>query len=196
MAIAGYRRRQGLTCANTLAGWPVVVGESRSRLDFLRTICGLPTVSDAAAAAAWKAADLAVAWGARPHIISAYGRFEAETFDAGSDHLVISNETDAERIAAEVADELRSSHPGLNVTSAASPVKPGEALVREADTLGADLIVVGMGDRAHLGPVRGPSSPTSRDTSLGLSQPTHPRPDRVRQARRETGLRRQLRQTR
>ncbi|MCR1782099.1 universal stress protein [Nocardioides carbamazepini] len=99
--------------------------------------------SDTALAAAEKAATLAQALGARLHIVSAFGRYESETVQIGSDTLILSSERDAEEVAAKVANALRGTHPGVEVTTAASDGKPGEALVAAAEQLGAELIVVG-----------------------------------------------------
>lgn len=99
--------------------------------------------SETAAAAASRAAELAGALQARLHIVSAYGRLEAETVEVGSDKLLLSNEGEAESTAEAVAAPLREAHPGLEITTGPSEGKPGEALVRVADSLGATMIVVG-----------------------------------------------------
>jgi nucleotide-binding universal stress UspA family protein len=99
--------------------------------------------SDTAVAAAERAADLAAAIGARLHVISAYGQFEGETLAVGSDQFELSNEDDAGARASGVAAGLRAARPGLEVTTAPAEGKPGEALVRVASEIDADLIVVG-----------------------------------------------------
>lgn len=99
--------------------------------------------SDTAVAAAQKAAELAAALGARLHLISAYGQFEGETLAVGKEHYELSNEDDAAARASGVAAGLRAAHPELEITTAAADGKPGDALVRVADEIGADLIVVG-----------------------------------------------------
>ncbi|MDQ6525566.1 universal stress protein [Nocardioides sp. LHD-245] len=99
--------------------------------------------SDTAMAAAERAATLAQALGARLHVVSAFGRYESETVQIGSDTLLLSTERDAEEVAAKVATSLRTTFPGLEVTTAAADGKPGEAMVAAADQLGAELIVVG-----------------------------------------------------
>lgn len=99
--------------------------------------------SETAAAAADRAAAVATAFGARLHLVSAYDRLETETMTIGSDTLMLSTETDAEHVAEEAAAVVRSAHPDLEITTAAKEGKPGEALVKVADALGADLIVVG-----------------------------------------------------
>jgi nucleotide-binding universal stress UspA family protein len=99
--------------------------------------------SDTAMAAAERAAMLAQALGARLHVVSAFGKFESETVQIGSDTLILSSERDAEEVAAKAATTLRLAHPGLEITTAAADGKPGEALVTAADQVGAELIVVG-----------------------------------------------------
>ncbi|AIY19797.2 universal stress protein [Pimelobacter simplex] len=99
--------------------------------------------SETAAIAAERAAVLAQALDARLHLISAFGKFESETVRIGSDTLMLSNETEAEKVAAKAATLLRSAYPDVTITTAAAEGKPGEALVSVAEALGADLIVVG-----------------------------------------------------
>ena|SRR6478735_3175832 len=105
-------------------------------------VCGVDN-SPTAAAAARKAAELAVAYGGQLHLVSAYGKVESETVEIGSEQILVSNEMEAERIAGAVAVELRREYPGLEVTPWSGEGKPGDALVRAADKLGADVIVVG-----------------------------------------------------
>lgn len=99
--------------------------------------------SETAARAAQKAADLAVATGATLHVLSAYGKFEMEKYSSGSEEFIFSTEKDAETTANGVLARLRGTHPELTVTSGSAEGKPGEALVKEAARLQADLIVVG-----------------------------------------------------
>jgi len=108
-----------------------------------RTIVTGVDGSDTATAAAEKAAMLAGALGARLHVVSAFGKFESETVQIGSDTLILSSERDAEEVAAKVATTLRGAYPDVEITSGAAEGKPGEALVAVADQLGAELIVVG-----------------------------------------------------
>src|SRR5690625_4366885 len=99
--------------------------------------------SDTAAQAARAAAVLANALGARLHVLSAYGKFEMDRFTSGSEELIFSNAKDAEATAGSVAANLRDEFPGLNVTVGPSEGKPGPALVKAAEELDADIIVVG-----------------------------------------------------
>ena len=105
-------------------------------------VCGVDN-SPTAAAAARKAAELAVALGGDLHLLSAFGKVEAETVQVGLESFVLSTDMEAERVAGAVAVELRKEFPGLQVIPAASEGRPGEALVAAAERLDADLIVVG-----------------------------------------------------
>ena len=105
-------------------------------------VCGVDK-SPTAAAAARKAAELAVALEADLHVVSAYGKIESQTIKVGAEDLFLSNELEADRVSDGVADELRREFPGLHVQSSSSEGKPGEALVHAAERSGADLIVVG-----------------------------------------------------
>ena len=99
--------------------------------------------SRTAAAAAQKAAELAAALGARLHILSAYGSFEAERINVGQEEILVSNERTAEGVAHDVFLEIRKEFPDLEITFAPAGGTPGEALVTAATELGADIIVVG-----------------------------------------------------
>jgi len=99
--------------------------------------------SETAAAAARKAAELAAATGARLHILSAFGDFEAERINVGSEEILVSNEQTAKSIAHDVVVELRTTHPDLEITFGAAEGDPAEALVRAAKELDADVIVIG-----------------------------------------------------
>src|SRR3546814_3620021 len=50
-----------------------------------------------AAAGARKAAELAKAFGATLHVLSAYGDFEAETLEIGSEKILLTNEQEAQQ---------------------------------------------------------------------------------------------------
>ncbi|OUZ11211.1 hypothetical protein BHE97_05030 [Aeromicrobium sp. PE09-221] len=99
--------------------------------------------SETASAAARKAAELAHALGGELHVLSAYGKFETETFRSGSEEIQFTTEKDANDVASSVVDGLRRDFPDLNLTYAPMEGKPGEALVQAAERLGADVIVVG-----------------------------------------------------
>ncbi|GAA3536781.1 universal stress protein A [Aeromicrobium flavum] len=99
--------------------------------------------SPTAAAAARKAAVLASALGARLHILSAYGTFEAERIGHGTDTILVSTELTAKGVAQDVFAELRRDFPDLEMTYAPAEGNPADALVSAAEELGADVIVVG-----------------------------------------------------
>lgn len=98
--------------------------------------------SPTARKAAQTAADLATGIGARLHVISAYDRDRVEeVVGEGTDRWLLSSADEAASTARDVADSVTSHR--LEVTSAAAVGKPGEALVSEAERLGATMIVVG-----------------------------------------------------
>lgn len=99
--------------------------------------------SETAGIAATKAADLAALKGAQLHVLSAFGKFEEDTFSSGTETVVFNSEKDAEHTIATTVAELRRLHPTLEITAAPSEGKPGEALVKAAERLEAELIVVG-----------------------------------------------------
>ncbi len=99
--------------------------------------------SETAARAARRAAELAAATGAELHVLSAYGKYEVDTFSSGDEEIVFTTAKDAERAAASTMAELRRDFPGVKVTSAPSEGKPAVALVKVAERLDADVIVVG-----------------------------------------------------
>lgn len=99
--------------------------------------------SDTARSAAVKAAALAQAFGAELHVVSAYGRFEAEHIRMGTDSFTLTNHDEAMTVARQVITSLRPTYPDLKFHPIATAGKPGEALVRTAEALNVDLIVVG-----------------------------------------------------
>lgn len=108
--------------------------------------------SETAAAAARTAAELTQAYGGRLHVLSAYGKYKADTFSSGEEEIVFTTVKDAERTAESTVAELRRDFPAITITSAPSEGKPGEALVKAAERLDAHLIVVG--NRRVQGPGR------------------------------------------
>lgn len=99
--------------------------------------------SETAAAAARKAAQLAGAFDARLHVISAFGNQETGTLRAGGEVVRINHKEAAAEVAGNVADSLRADFPDLTITSYAALGQAAEALVSSASELNADLIVVG-----------------------------------------------------
>ena len=111
--------------------------------------------SDTALRAARRAAEVAWALGAELHVLSAYGKFEVETFTSGEEEVVFTSLNDAARTSSRVIAALRQDFPSLSITSAPSEGKPGEALVKAAERLDADLVVVGNRRVQGLGRVLG-----------------------------------------
>lgn len=111
--------------------------------------------SESATKAARTAATLARALGAQLHVLSAYGKFEMDRFSSGEEEFVFTSAKDAERTAMSTASDLKREFPDVHITSAPSDGKPGEALVRAAELMGADLIVVGNKRVQGLGRVLG-----------------------------------------
>ncbi|MDN5895508.1 MAG: universal stress protein [Nocardioides sp.] len=99
--------------------------------------------SEAAALAARKAAELATALGAELRVLTAFGKFEAETISTGGEEFFITTADKAEATGQRTVTELHTDFPDVTIKLHASEGKPGEALVKAADQLDADLIVVG-----------------------------------------------------
>jgi nucleotide-binding universal stress UspA family protein len=120
-----------------------------------RTIVTGVDSSQTALNAAGKAAEIASALGAELHIFSAYSISTADTLqsfktkDRGlSTSVAYQNLTKGQaRAAAHVADAvaavLREAHPELTIVASAQEGTPSEVLVRQAEELSAEMIVVG-----------------------------------------------------
>jgi nucleotide-binding universal stress UspA family protein len=108
--------------------------------------------SGTAKKAAESARDLAVALNASLHVVSAFDSDRTEVFGSGSDRWVVSDADGAENVARTVADSLAGT---VKVTYAAARGKPADALIREAERLEADLIVVGNRRMRGIGRVLG-----------------------------------------
>lgn len=109
--------------------------------------------SDTAKRAAKAAASLAAAMGATLHVVTAFGSDRAQVVGAGSDQLVISEASNAEKVARDVAVELRSDR--LEVDYFAVHGTPAQALIKQAATHAALMIVVGNRRMRGLGRVLG-----------------------------------------
>ncbi|WP_141015188.1 universal stress protein [Nocardioides sambongensis] len=108
--------------------------------------------TETALTAARRAVQLASALDGDLHVISAYGKADAEVIEEGSEEFVVSNEQSGLALAQEVVLTLQRETPEVRITAAAAGGKPAEALVRIAEHLGADLIVIG--NRRVQGPAR------------------------------------------
>ncbi|MCR6030237.1 universal stress protein [Nocardioides sp. zg-579] len=112
---------------------------------------GSDTAGDAAHTAAW----LATSLGARLIVLSAYTDFQVHRIQAGSDEFVYTSEGDARLVAESTATALRAEFGDLTVEAMAAEGKPQQALVRVAEEVGAQLIVVGNKRVQGLGSVLG-----------------------------------------
>lgn len=100
--------------------------------------------SQTAVSAAAKAAELADAFGADLHVITAYSANNTYSVRAPVD----GSDTDglaaaAREVAEAAAADLGKAHPSVTVTVSTGAGAPAEVLLNHADALGADLIVVG-----------------------------------------------------
>lgn len=120
--------------------------------------------SETALHAAEKAAAFAAAFGTELHVVSAFTVKMTETIqtlqsknlpeDKADAYQSVVSETaqEAENIASTAADTLRNGFPELTIIPKAVEGPPGAAISGEADSLGADLIVVG--NKRVQGPTR------------------------------------------
>lgn len=108
--------------------------------------------SETANLAAVRAAEAAQAYGEPLHLVSAYGSGEQRTMSDGIEKVVINLRADAERVATEAADMLRTQFPNLEITTSVASGSPADVLVDEAERLDARLIVVG--NKRVQGPAR------------------------------------------
>lgn len=109
--------------------------------------------SETATRAAQRAAEVAVAFQASLHIVSAYGpREQRQLADGEGGRMVIDLQETAEGYVAEAADTVRADLPDLEVTTAVVNDTPADGLLSEAERLDALLIVVG--NKRVQGPTR------------------------------------------
>lgn len=118
--------------------------------------------SQTARQAAEAAANLADAFGAELHVISAFivsakevhveSRNEVKNQAEVYRRLEKKYQNDAELTASTVAAELRKQFPSMEIVTTAIQGEPGAALLREAEKLQAEVIVVG--NRRVQGPSR------------------------------------------
>jgi nucleotide-binding universal stress UspA family protein len=109
--------------------------------------------SETARKAAETAGNLALALDAPLLVVSAFNNDRTEVLGSGSDKWLISDASQAEQAAKNVAESF--SPKGLAVTYAAVRGKPAEALLREAARVEAGMIVVGNRRMRGLGRVLG-----------------------------------------
>jgi nucleotide-binding universal stress UspA family protein len=90
---------------------------------------------------------------ARLHVVSAFTNDRPEVVGSGSDQFVLSEATRAEQVAREVAVSLRTS--SLDVDYFAIQGTPAQALIKQAETHDALMIVVGNRRMQGIGRVLG-----------------------------------------
>ncbi|MFF2315248.1 universal stress protein [Arthrobacter sp. NPDC058097] len=108
--------------------------------------------SDTARKAAEAARDLAAALGATLHVVSAFDTDRSDVFGTGSSKWLVSDADKAEQVARTVADTLGGD---IKITHAAASGRPADALIREALSMEARLIVVGNRRMRGIGRVLG-----------------------------------------
>ncbi|WP_427015724.1 universal stress protein [Pseudarthrobacter sp. P1] len=109
--------------------------------------------NDTSMKAARTAAALAKATGATLSVITAYGQDRTEKVEIGNDEWFLSTADEAEKVARSVAAELGAD--GVATTYSSVQGKPAEALIAEAERVGASMIVVGNVRMKGLGRVLG-----------------------------------------
>lgn len=98
--------------------------------------------SETAQRAARAAARLAAERNASLHLVTAYGNDKTEVKEIAGEAWTISNAAEARKIAQRTA-VLLAEEAGIRATAVAEAGKPHEALIREAQRLQAETIVVG-----------------------------------------------------
>jgi nucleotide-binding universal stress UspA family protein len=99
--------------------------------------------SATAADAAQTAARLAEALDAELLVVCAYGKHETERLQVGGEEYFITSEAPAQKVASDAVRAVRRQYPDLRITTRTEEGKPAEALVRVAEQVDAELIVVG-----------------------------------------------------
>ncbi|MDQ4501557.1 universal stress protein [Sinomonas sp. ASV322] len=111
--------------------------------------------SDTAFRAAEAAAEIAVAFGARLHVVSAFEDDRTEVYGVGSDQWIESGATFAERVAKKVASDLTWPEGREEISYIAARGKPADAILEEAERLQARLVVVGNRRMQGIGRILG-----------------------------------------
>ncbi|WP_309072433.1 universal stress protein [Arthrobacter sp.] len=111
--------------------------------------------SDTAFKAATRAAELASGLGTELVVLSAHVQDNTEIVKIGSDTYILDDAERALSLAGRVAEQLRADHSGLSIRPAARRGKPQDALVEEAKSSNAQLLVVGNVGMKGLGRVLG-----------------------------------------
>lgn len=111
--------------------------------------------SNTAYKAASRAAAIAGGLDAELAVVSAYVKENTEVIRIGNETWVLDDAERAQKMAERVAHKLLEEHPGLSVRAVAVRGRPQEALVQEAASAGAGLLVVGNVGMKGLGRVLG-----------------------------------------
>lgn len=122
--------------------------------------------SDTAFKAASRAATVAAGLGADLSVVTAHATDNTEVVQIGSDTWILDDAEQAQKLAEKAAAKLRELVPGATVNAVAVKGKPQDALVEEANRVGAQLIVVGNVGMKGLGRVLG-----SVASSVALNAP-------------------------
>jgi nucleotide-binding universal stress UspA family protein len=109
---------------------------------------GSPTARKAAEAAR----ELATALGATLHVVSAFDAERSEVFSSGSNKWLVSDADKADHVSRTVADTLGGD---IKITYSAAAGRPADALIREAISKEARIIVVGNRRMRGIGRVLG-----------------------------------------
>lgn len=109
--------------------------------------------SETAKRAAQAARDMAVAMGATLHVVTAFESDRTEVYGSGSDQVIVSGADEAETVARNAAAELATGE--LQVAHFAVRGTPSNALIRQAETWDAQMIVVGNKRMRGIGRVLG-----------------------------------------
>lgn len=109
--------------------------------------------SETALKAARRAAELAKGLGATLNIVTAYGNDKTEIVEIAGEEWTVSNADEAKKVAQRVAAQFNAN--GVQATYTAAQGKPHEVLIKEAERLGAAMIVVGNRRMQGLGRVLG-----------------------------------------
>ncbi|MBM9461221.1 universal stress protein [Nocardioides sp. zg-536] len=96
--------------------------------------------SETAEQASRRAAEIAAISSAELHVLASYSRFEVDAIEPG---VPLSSVDDVQLVAEQTVTALRGAHPDVEIVAAPAEGKPADALVRHAERVGADLIVVG-----------------------------------------------------
>ncbi|MCG2622570.1 universal stress protein [Arthrobacter sp. I2-34] len=111
--------------------------------------------SSTALKAASRAAAIADGLQSELAVLCAYAKENTEVVRIGNDTWILDDAEQAQKMAEQVVATLRDERPGLNLRPLAVRGKPQDALVEEAERMGAGLLVVGNVGMQGLGRLLG-----------------------------------------